>query len=280
MMCRLCKSISLKVFTIPLYSVDGDWLTPVYRCEGCNSYMRDFDYSFPKFQKHLTLSTYTNFKNEKRLKHEKQRYFQFVADKCLSTEDFQPNRCALDIGSCFGHLLDVFYAKGMFTYGVEPFDPLYDRVLSRGKHSIFRSIDELADGLSFDVITIMDTLYLLEDPVSTLLKLRRKINRNGVLAIRIVNRVWLLNMLRFFGFAVNSSIYGDHKFSFSTKGMSELLKSTGFNITSITAREPGKIISNFKLRIFARLLNTFSILPGINLSPGLIYFCKPDNKYS
>ena len=275
MECKLCKSISLKVFTISLYSVEGNWLTPVYRCENCNSYMRDFDYSFPGFKQHLALSTYTNLAYENRLKREKENYFQIIADRCLLTNDFHYKSCVLDLGSCFGHFLDIFYAKGLITYGVEPFDPLYDLVLSRGKHSIFRSINALTSGLSFDVIAIMDTLYLLEDPVSTLIKLRKMINKNGILVIRIVNRVWFLEALRFLGIPVKDSTYGDHKFSFSRKGMQALLKSSGFQISSIVGRESGKKISGLKYRLLGKLLQIVSILPGVNLSPGLIYYCRP-----
>lgn len=274
--CQLCNSQNERVFSIPLYSVEGDLETYVYRCKNCKSYMRAFDYTFPNINKHFLLSTYTNLENEKRLKNEKEGYFKFIVDQCFGLIGENRVSNVLDIGSCFGHLLDIFSNYNVKTYGVEPFDILCEEVLSRGRHLVFKTIDELPLELKFDIVTIMDTLYLIEDPAKILIGVRQHITNDGLLVLRIVNRVWIFKILQLLGLPVTSSIYGDHKYSFSLRGMQELLNRAGFNIVSIVKREPGKLISNPKKRLLAKLLTGLSTLPYVTLSPGLIYFCKPD----
>ncbi len=278
--CRLCKSPATRVFDLPLYSIEGDWITPVYRCRGCKTYMRDFDYSSPQMIKHFTLSTYTNLSNEKRLRHEKLDYFHFIANKAQTAGNKENDKNALDVGSCFGHLLDIFKSRNFQTFGVEPFEPLYREAIRRKNHSMFRDICGLPDSLKFDVITMLDTLYLIEDPLSLLVNLRKRIKPNGVLIIRIVNRVWILDTLRYLRFPVSSNVFGDHKYSFSLNGMRLLLKAAGFKTVSITGKEPGKLISDPKRRLLAQIFSLFSNLPGVNLAPGLILFCapNPDNR--
>lgn len=286
--CHICNSSNKEVFKIPLYSEDGDWLTPVYQCVGCGTYMRGFDYSSPKMMKHFSLSTYTNLKNEERLKREKEDYFRFIVRQCLAfmkddikafdAEALNANPVnILDVGSCFGHLLDIFSAYNFQTFGIEPFNALYNETVSRKRHRLFKSIGDIPEDIRFDLVTILDTLYLIEDPVSTLMEIRKKMRSKGMLVIRIVNRVWIIDTLRMFGLSVTSRIFGDHKYSFSLKGMQILLSRSGFKIKQVIKREHGKIISDAKRRLLANTLIILSHLSGVVLSPGLIYFCRPMN---
>lgn len=93
----------------------------------------------------------------------------------------------LDIGASFGWLVEEALRMGWQAEGIEPSSIASESAQSKGLpvlHGFFPD-DMPRDGRLWDVITLMDVLEHLEDPLTILSEIRGRLSRNGVLALQV-----------------------------------------------------------------------------------------------
>jgi len=157
----------------------------------------------------------------------------------------------LDIGSGFGHFLDVARTKGFTVVGVDP-SPLA-RELARHKLHI-ESFESLTcfEGTSapFDVITCLETLFHSYDLRKMLLAIHKMLKPHGCLVIKVrANRTWLFRLASKYVLAKGHSLevypgqflfgytsYGAYHM-FTTYSLHRLLESAGFRILKTVNEE-------------------------------------------
>jgi len=94
------------------------------------------------------------------------------------------NGKVLDIGAYDGRLLRELKKNGATGfYGVEP-DESVEVIFP---HQRFASLDDIPDGLQFDIITMMHVLEHLREPIETLMKCRKLLAPNGRIYIEVPN---------------------------------------------------------------------------------------------
>jgi SAM-dependent methyltransferase len=287
--CKICGSEALqKIASLPLETADKIITSEITKCLVCGTFSSALDYSDSEVQSHFELASYTDVKFEKHYLESKRPLFQAILQQIKSLIYLSPNKATcLDIGSSYGHMLDLFKSNGITVQGVEIVDRLREDLKKRG-YQIYKSISEVPEENVYDIITFIDSFIYLEDPVKTLTELRPHLRDNGILVIRIPNRTPFLNMARLLRMPIKTSLFLDSKHNFSLKGMRIIFEKTGFKLMKVVAKEKGKkpIVDvkgekmPFSKIIYGHISNILCSVLGTRisaiLSPGLLFFCKPD----
>lgn len=149
----------------------------------------------------------------------------------------------LEMGSAFGHMLNIAKKEDFVVLGVEP-SPLARR-LAKEKFGIesMVHIDEIgADTLPFDVILCLETLYYCHDVRDTLGKIRERVSPKGCFVLKIrsnrTNLFRFFSILHCFGGQLLRIRPGSLLFAYSLRGyhlfktrnIKRLLESTGFRV--------------------------------------------------
>jgi len=128
------------------------------------------------------------------------------------------------------------------------------------------------------VISLIDTLYYLPDPELLMKQIFERLNSDGLVIMRVVNRNWLVKFNKYVLRKATVTALIDHSIGYSKKSISYLLKSNGFEIIKMTNWEKGKKHS-FRTKAF--YLTAFIVkllsLGFINIFPGLILIAKKTN---
>jgi hypothetical protein len=135
----------------------------------------------------------------------------------------------LDVGCGDGAFLETAARAGWDALGVEPL------AAHKGKHTIFRSVDEAATLAPYDCITLWHVLEHVPSPSESLAQLRSMLSRDGVLLLavpdfgglqaRVFGRHWLhLDVPR-------------HLHHFTGQSLIRLLESTGFEVLATSHQE-------------------------------------------
>jgi len=109
-------------------------------------------------------------------------YARKLADT-LELKDFRGLRI-LDFGAGRGDALTALSELGADVYGVEPFG--YESLIERG-FKMFRTLDEIPEGLTFDGIITMDVVEHLTSPWDEIKRLDSLLNTGGFLYISTPN---------------------------------------------------------------------------------------------
>lgn len=146
----------------------------------------------------------------------------------------------LDVGCASGELFDCFNNTGWQLYGIEPSKFAFKRAAERfGSHAhvhLFnRYLSEVRfEPNSFDVITLLESLYYMKDPARELSLLMPLLKDDGVLAIAVPGYAYCrLRHSSPISHALNGkkcSLPTSHLFYFSETSMVKLLTNHGFAI--------------------------------------------------
>ncbi len=113
---------------------------------------------------------------------------------------YQPTGRLLDVGAASGILVEVAQARGYAAVGVEPSQWLQARARERGLPVLLGSFPHPDITGTFDVVTLVDVIEHVSDPVALLRAAGAALSANGVgvvttpdvgsLAARVLGRKW------------------------------------------------------------------------------------------
>ena len=249
--------------------------TPLSRCPSCKAIRRDL--SGDIITSHYDVASYTDLSNEDRFYKERMLFFAYLyrlAQTCAAT----PIVSCLDFGSSYGHFLQLLKARGCDAVGIEIVDSV--RAASQAKGlTVFSSFDDLLEHKreqQFDLITMIDSLYYVDDPRRTLRSIRRLLHKEGILLVRITNRNWITWLLRkVCGRTHYGSWLGDAAISLGGKSIECLLVDSGFSVARWVYWERGKAMPLFRRALYdLASLTTWASRGVIPLSAGIIVVAK------
>ena len=168
-------------------------------------------------------------------------YRRVLAEISISGKGRRPR--LLDIGTGAGALLEEAHRLGFEAEGIDLCEPLVKRAQARGLHVRCLPAEQLADGEPFDVITILDLIEHLPQPLAMLAAARRLLRAGGELVVYTPNHrgavVLLARLLHSvgLGFAVNEIFGSCHVCFFDDRSLPSALRKAGFE------RPVGEIVS-------------------------------------
>lgn len=224
------------LITSPLY-VEGslgervDLPTLLVYCRDCDLVIRDLDYAGPEVASHFALAGYTQPETADELRAARERFFSWLHRLTVAHLGSVPD-LVIDFGCSYGHLLDLFAARGTrTTNGIEIVPALVESLRREGRHRVHTSLagSGIEDG-SADAVLAIDSLYYPEgDPADTLRDLAAKLRPGGVLVVRATNRNQLFRLWAGGWRAVHRrprtpaplgyGVVGDAKFGFSERAL-------------------------------------------------------------
>jgi 2-polyprenyl-3-methyl-5-hydroxy-6-metoxy-1,4-benzoquinol methylase len=283
--CPICKSPDTEpVTTLSLDVQGGDVQTPIHRCQACGCFWRAVP-AVQNINTHWDFQSYTHLEREEQLRLARHDFFISLAKLALGAlpESGAEKSRALDVGCSYGHLLQILLDMNCECVGVELVARLRDRLNKQTNKQtkrvmVYRDIHSMPVAeRNFDVITLIDSLYYFQDPVSCLKELRTRVSESGVMIIRITNRTPLLKL---YCLVSNKSIsnqnFGDQLFAFSHRSMQSMFRQTGWRISAMRFFEHKKLLGRgLKGVLYNGFLPAMAILTRWKVSPGLTYVCRP-----
>lgn len=133
---------------------------------------------------------------------------------------------------------------------------------------------------TYEIITMVDVLYLFEKPGDALRRARTLLASDGILVIRLTNCTPLINVLRAVRRPITDRHLGDAKHNFSVRGIRRLLEDCGFRIEKTLLREQGKVHRGITTRLYYQLSLMLSVITRQKLTPGLILLARPASPLS
>lgn len=95
----------------------------------------------------------------------------------------------LDVGCGWGLALSFFKNKGYKCYGFDPAKEAVEYGCKKGlnlKHAGLKSMDVFG-GKKFEIVTLLNVLEHLADPINALLEIKKILKKGGILAIDVPN---------------------------------------------------------------------------------------------
>ena len=275
--CAVCSSHNCApVAELPFGVREGTIQSVVMRCDHCGCYFRRFRQP-PALDEHWDSQSYTSPQHEERFRGARQSFFESLARWALAEMPARvQTRRVLDVGCSYGHLLEIFCRRNCECFGVEPVEWLRNRLNKRPGFTVFRSIEELPAGESYDIMTLVDSLYYFGDPIRGLKDLAGRMRPSGIMIIRVTNRTPLLNLYRMlFPGKITEQSFGDQLVAFSHRGVMAALRQSGLAVASFRCfeRKPltGRGLAGFA---YYGVLPAISAVTGLKLTPGLTYLCR------
>jgi SAM-dependent methyltransferase len=195
----------------------------------------------------------------------------------------------LDVGCASGELFTHFLDGNWQIYGVEPsalaFQKANERFGNDARVRLFNnylSEIELEKG-SFDVITVLESLYYMPDPRQELSRLSELLKDDGVLAIAVPGYEYQrLRHSRPMSYLFNGhgcSLTSSHLFYFSFASMGELLAKYGFRISDVVqlgSSSYGSGLRRLTQTTYVQLAGAVSALTlgQLRLAPHILYLCR------
>jgi SAM-dependent methyltransferase len=248
---------------------DSSYLeTSVFFCKTCNSFSRDC--AEEEIESHLFTGSYTNPVRDSWFYNQRKNYFPYLY-KLVSNP--KPSSW-LDFGCAYGHMIDFLSSSGIAVDGVE----INERMLfycQQKKLNVFQYLHEIPEDKKYDVISVIDSIYYLTKPKEVVGELYKRLNKGGILIIRITNRNWLAKFRS--PFEKNpSKVLGDVTISYSYKSLKRLLQECNFQKVDFIYEEKGKWIKPFSKKAFYGI-STFlakATFNFIKITPGVIAIAK------
>ncbi len=133
-----------------------------------------------------TVHFYENLVDEEYEKTRKERSLQ--ENQILKRiKKFKKRGKLLDIGAGSGILIESASKQGFKAKGIEPSKWLADRGKSRGLNIIQGVLSDLSKDEKFDVITIIDVLEHVDDPIQLLFDTSERLNNDGIGVLVVPN---------------------------------------------------------------------------------------------
>jgi SAM-dependent methyltransferase len=135
----------------------------------------------------------------------------------------------LDVGCATGDFLEVARERGWRTQGVELAAFAADNARNKGLDVILGTLNDVGGENRFDLITLLDVIEHLSDPLIDLMTCHRLLRTGGYLAINTPNATSLHRWLaggKWWGFQQSA----EHLFYFSRKTLAAFLERAGFSV--------------------------------------------------
>jgi 2-polyprenyl-3-methyl-5-hydroxy-6-metoxy-1,4-benzoquinol methylase len=275
--CRVCSSpVNECVAVVPFDLPPRTTPSELHCCLNCGSYWRVFTQD-SDISRHWQGRSYNHPDREELNRRKRQAFFRWIASIAVPAVRNEKNKPrVLDVGSAYGHLLDVFAARNFECVGVEPMTLLREQQNASGKYKIYADVRELPPAeKNFDVITLIDSLYCFEDPVQCLSDLGRRLSPEGVIIIRVTNRTPLLNLYRRFGKdKITNSVFGDQVIAFSHRSMEICIEKAKLRVRAFHPFEKKDTSGRgWKGLLYYKMLPLLAATTGWKITPGLTYTC-------
>jgi SAM-dependent methyltransferase len=195
----------------------------------------------------------------------------------------------LDVGCASGALFEYFRSGDWELYGIEPSATAFERARQRfgddpRLHLFNAYLREVSlEQRSFDVITVLESLYYMPNPRQELSYLARLLRDDGLLAIAVpgyaYQRLRRSGLISYLLHGSRCSLTASHLFYFSKTSMAALLKSAGLHVvetiplgSSVHGSRAARFASTVYIT-FSGALNALT-LGHLNLAPHVLYFCR------
>lgn len=277
MKCKICGQDIYEYSKGIYYLEDSKKISvPFFYCHSCNVFIREVDSN--SILSHLKAASHTNIKNEERFYNSRIKYFKYIYSIIKSHKNSISNW--LDFGCSYGHLIEFLNANNIDGEGIEINEGVRKYAQNKGL-TIFESVEDLPKEKEYDVVSLIDSLYYSDEPVTLIRDIFYKIHENGLLILRITNRNWLAKFNKVILRKELGLALGDATISYSKKSITYLLENNGYKILKIKSIEKGKSIA-IKTKIFYILTSIINILSIgiINISPGLIVIAKKNSTHN
>jgi SAM-dependent methyltransferase len=220
---------------------------------------------------HFEIAPYVHVSNAGKWKEMRRMYFDYLAQEINKVRPLTSDTKVLDIGCSFGHLLESFQLLNARCYGVEIVDSTREyAIASHPDFKIFESLASIPDYYNFDIVTMIDVLYYLDDPLDYMISLNARLEESGLLLLRVTNRAWLISLLRKLNISLKYDYFSDAKYLFTDNTMRLLLQKSGFIILKSFSTEKGKKFFDLSRFLFYKF-SPISRLLGFN--PTLFIAC-------
>jgi len=164
----------------------------------------------------------------------------------------------LDIGTGRGALLDEAREQGFEAQGVELYEPLARPARERGFRVESKRAEDLAEREDFDVVTMMDFIEHVPDPLSVLEAAHRALKPGGELVVYTPNHraavVLLARLMHSLGikFAAREIFGGHHLCFFDDRTLAKALDRASFETRRVrlfpyNPSRPGQAMSSISL---------------------------------
>ncbi len=258
------------------YDQSAQYRTPVYSCDSCDVLFREVDAR--KLVSHYYAASYVQKKNEESLWRGRREFFRWIlslVENSVAVPSTHPSgpRRLLDFGSAYGHMLELAREQGFEPIGVELNEDLVRQARAKGL-VVHRSLDEVPEKV--DIVTAVDSLYCVPNPRELLAGIRDKLKPDGVFLLRITNR----NQFARFRARVlrrgDLSAIGDATVSYSLRGITRLLNSSGWQIRRIIpdSGRGKRLPAGKRLSYLAGHLLTLLLWKRRILTPGIIVIAQ------
>lgn len=247
--CPICRShLTFRRDGWQDYSTDhGPIRSQIFRCTGCDLGLRVFaNDAPPPLAEHFRAAWYSADDIEQTLYNRRIGFYEYLLDLLQSNG---AQRRLFDVGCGFGHFLQAARRRGYQPSGSEVDRQFATRAQSRsgcpvvsGGLSTLRSVSA-----RFDVITLIDSFYYFDDPVTVLRDCARLLRPGGQILIRTTNRNHLARLHRWKSLLLGGR---DRELPFwttddaicchSRRSLTMALAAAGFDIVRISGKEPGK----------------------------------------
>jgi SAM-dependent methyltransferase len=270
MICPICEKTATNYTQGNFYSKSMVLSTPIFYCKGCNTFIRDIDND--SLLSYFKKSVYTDINYEERTYNNRIKFFEYLYTLTKRHNNSILNW--LDYGCSYGHFIAFLNEKRIRSYGIEISDEARDYANSKGL-SIYKKLDDLPQKMTFNVVSLIDSLYYSSTPRVLLKQVYETLEDNGLLILRIVNRNWLVKFDKHFLHKKTCTALIEHTIGYSKKSILYLLNKSGFKILETTNIEKGKYRST-RVKYFYFLTIFLNIISRglIYLSPGVILIAR------
>jgi SAM-dependent methyltransferase len=232
--CPVCaRVVAREVFPLSTSRGVRKWS----RCPACRSYFDCGAFDLASEVSHTRTRPWGNENGGVKLNVSKDIMYRSVAT--LLRQHVAPGSSLLDIGCSYGGFMAVAKANGFAVSGMDIVAEAVDHCRGQGFPSyVGASVGDLEiPDSSLDVISVLDCNCYWPDQVRELLAIRRKLRDNGLLAMRVVDKSWMvtigLSMRRVFaskGNGICIRAVNDHRVSIPVQSMLEILKQQGYDV--------------------------------------------------
>jgi len=179
--------------------------------------------------KHFAGVSYTNIEYVRRYDKLHMPIFKHVLDLANALRPKEP-RLIVDFGCSCGKLMEIFRDCGWNIMGIE-ISPTAQKTLGDRGLPWVSCLEEMKLPFgSVDIVTMLDCLYYLPDPVSTLKQIRLYLKPGGSVILRNPTRAGLIQLLLSFSKskAFHPYLWADHIHEFSCRSTCYTLQEAGF----------------------------------------------------
>ena len=181
--CWICSSTKLKLFrksNIPMNLTSKNFAitdyaygctAEIHECVDCGfmqcSYMKEVQ----NYYKDLIDEDYENTKNTRRIQMKK------ILEKI---KKIKPSGYLLDVGAGNGTLVEEAIKMGYIAEGIEPSNWLYNKAKEHELPITLGTINDFKPTIQYDIITLIDVIEHISNPMETIEKISRLVKKDGV----------------------------------------------------------------------------------------------------